>query len=53
MKRMMGRTGLDTMMRVAAATVLTVGVAATAFAADPVTAPHRPPSLSRPLPPCS
>ena len=36
MKRMIGRTGLVTMMRAAGTAVLAVGVAATAFAADPV-----------------
>lgn len=36
MKRMIGLTGLVTMMRAAGAAVLAVGVAATAFAADPV-----------------
>ena len=36
MKRLMGRTGLDTMVRVASAAVLSVAMAATAFAADPV-----------------
>lgn len=36
MMRMIGRTGLVTMMRAAGTAVLAVGVAATAFAADPV-----------------
>ena len=36
MMRMIGRTGLVTMMRAAATAVLAVGVAATALAADPV-----------------
>lgn len=35
MKRMMGRTGLDTMVRAVSAAVLTIAMAATAFAADP------------------
>lgn len=36
MMRMTGRTGLETMRRAAAATVVTVGLAGTAWAADPV-----------------
>lgn len=36
MTRMIGRTGLETMRRVAAATVMTVGLAGAAWAADPV-----------------
>ena len=36
MMRMIGRTGLETMRRVAAATVMTVGLAGAAWAADPV-----------------
>jgi len=36
MTRMIGRTGLETMRRVAVATVVSVGLAGTAWAADPV-----------------